>query len=210
MSSSGPDDPKESPAELLSALRHSYELLGKLLHSHHAYLLKIIGEEIDPRLNTRLGASDIVQDAYLRVLENFRRATEGIFSVGTEADLRRWLRQVGLNTLFQEHRDEGREIRDFRKDQPIETEYAPPDDAPSPSSICARKERDERVTGAVNALPEVDRILFRLRELHSWTYAALAGLLDGDETERGRVGMQRRITKIRFELERDDSLKGPI
>ena len=86
--SSGSNDSLESPAELLAALRRSYELIGMLLHSHRDYLLEIIAEEIDPRLKTRRGVSDIVQGAYLRILTDFQRGTEGIFSVGSEEDLK--------------------------------------------------------------------------------------------------------------------------
>ena len=100
-------------------------------------------------------------------------------------------------------------MRDFRKEQPIEAEVAPPDESPGPSSICARREQQELMAHAINALPEADRILLRLREWHDWTYAALAALIDGSETEKGRVRMQRRITQIRFELSRDPSLPDP-
>ena len=118
------------------ALRGSYQLLGQLLDSHRNYLLKIIREEIDPRLNRRHGVSDIVQTALLHVLENFQRATEGLFAVSTEEDLRKWLRQICLNALKQEIRDEGRELRDFRNEEPIrEGVEQPLCGGPTPSSI---------------------------------------------------------------------------
>ena len=125
-------DSEESAAELLATLRDSYQVLGQLLHSHRNYLLKIISEEIDSRLIARHGVSDIVQIAFVRVLENFQRLTGGIFSIGTEEDLRKWLRQICLNALYQEYRDEGREIRDFRKDEPIQEGFEHQDSVTEP------------------------------------------------------------------------------
>jgi DNA-directed RNA polymerase specialized sigma24 family protein len=201
-------DRRESAAELFAALRESYRLLGELLDRHRNYLLKIISEEaraIDPRLAARQGASDIVHTALTRILENFHRATEGVFAVGSEDDLRRWLRRVCLNTLAQEVRDEGRQVRDFRRDQPIPERFDGRDDGPSPSSACGLNERVELLREAVNALPESDRILLRLFLGHEWTYTGLAGLVSGEATDAGRVAMRRRLTQLQFRLGKDDS-----
>lgn len=201
------DSSPESAAELLATLRGSYQVLGQLLHSHRNYLLKIITEEIDSRLIARQGVSDIVQIAFARILENFQRQTEGIFSLATEEDLRRWLRQICLNTLYQEYRDEGRAIRDFRKDEPIQEGFEHEESVLSPSSVISQKEQEDLLVNAINGLPEADRILLRLKDLHNWTYKSLAELLDGQETDAGRVRMQRRLTQLRFELGQNDSLK---
>ncbi len=208
MPSSRSGDTGETPAQLLATLHGSYQLLGQLLDSHRNYLLKIIAEEIDPRLIRRHGVSDIVQTALLRVLENFQRATEGIFAVSTEEDLRKWLRQICLNALKQEYRDEGRQLRDFRNEEPRCEGVERPGDGPSPSSIVSEKEREAVLLGAINTLPEADRMLLRLREFHDWTYMALAALLEGEATDAGRVRMQRRLTQIRFELGEDEAIKG--
>jgi RNA polymerase sigma factor (sigma-70 family) len=208
MTSIQPEDSSpESAAELLATLRGSYQVLGQLLHSHRNYLLKIITEEIDSRLIARQGVSDIVQIAFARILENFQRQTEGIFSLATEEDLRRWLRQICLNTLYQEYRDEGRAIRDFRKDEPIQEGFEHEQSVLSPSSVISQKEQEDLLVNAINGLPEADRILLRLKDLHNWTYKSLAELLDGQETDAGRVRMQRRLTLLRFELGQSDSLK---
>jgi RNA polymerase sigma factor (sigma-70 family) len=201
------DSSHESAAELLATLRGSYQVLGQLLHSHRNYLLKIITEEIDSRLIARQGVSDIVQIAFARILENFQRQTEGIFSLATEEDLRRWLRQICLNTLYQEYRDEGRAIRDFHKDEPIQEGFEQEASVLSPSSVISQKEQEDLLVNAINGLPEADRILLRLKDLHNWTYKSLAELLDGQETDAGRVRMQRRLTQLRFELGQNDSLK---
>ncbi len=185
MSSSRSVDSCETPAQLLANLHGSYQLLGQLLDSHRNYLLKIIGEEIDPRLIRRHGVSDIVQTALLRVLENFQRATEGIFAVSTEEDLRKWLRQTCLNALKQEYRDESRELRDFRNEEPSPEGLERPGRGPSPSTIVRDQERDALLLGAINTLSEADRMLLRLKDFHDWTYTALAELVERGGDGRG-------------------------
>jgi RNA polymerase sigma factor (sigma-70 family) len=208
MSSSHSEDPVETPAQLLAALHGSHQLLGRLLDSHRNYLLKIISEELDPRLGRRQGASDIVQTALLNVIGKIHRETEGLLAVRTEDDLRRWLREISLRALRQEVRDERRELRDFRKEEPSSAEVEHPDDGPSPSRFVLEKERDEVLQAAINSLPEADRLLLRLYEFHEWTYMALAELLDGEATDSGRVRMHRRLTQCRFELGEDAAIKG--
>ncbi|MCI0458754.1 MAG: sigma-70 family RNA polymerase sigma factor, partial [Gemmataceae bacterium] len=160
----------------------------------------IMNEEMDPRLRPREGASDIVQNAFLQILENLQRGTHGIFAVNTEEEFRRWLREVGLNALSKEHRDEGREMRDFRKVQPIPERFDQPAGDPTPSSIMARQEQDLLLEQAVNALPESDRMLLRLRVLHGWKHEDLAELLDGHRSDAGRKRVQRRLTELLYQL----------
>ena len=148
-----------------------------------------------------------MQIAFVRVLENFQRLSEGIFSIGTEEDLRKWLRQICLNASTRNTAMKVARIRDFRKDEPIQPGFEQQDGAPSPSSECCQKERDDMLVNAINGLPEVDRILLRLKDSHAWSYASLAELVDGRETNAGRVRLQRRITQLRFELRQNDSLQ---
>jgi RNA polymerase sigma-70 factor (ECF subfamily) len=191
---------------LFATFQAGYQALGQLLEQHREYLLKIINEEIDQRLEPRQGASDIEQNAFLNIIANLQRSTGGIFAVSADEDLRKWLRRVCLNALYKENRDEGREQRDFRRDQPVPDGFDQQAAGPSPSSIYCQRERDELLGQAVNALPEADRMLLRLREWHDWTYAALAQLLDGDASEAGRVRVQRRLAELYFQLGED----GPI
>lgn len=195
-----PEELATPASQLFATFQAGYQALGQLLEQHRDYLLKIINEEIDHRLEPRQGASDIVQNAFLNIIANLQRATGGIFAVGADEDLRKWLRRVCLNALYKENRDEGREQRDFRRDQPVPEGFDQQAAGPSPSSIYCQRERDELLGVAVNALPEADRMLLRLREWHDWTNAALAQLLDGKESDAGRVRVQRRLAELYFRL----------
>jgi RNA polymerase sigma factor (sigma-70 family) len=202
-----PEDLGTEPDRLFLAIRAGYQALGRLLEQHRDYLLKIINEEMDPRLVPRQGTSDVVQDVFVNILKNIQGATEGFFAVSANEDLKTWLRRVGLNALKKAARDEGRERRDFRRDQAAPEGMDPPGCGPGPGSVCRQKERDALLTHAINALPEADRVLLRLHEWNEWTYTALAGLLDGEESDSGRMRVQRRLTELRFRLGDDESLQ---
>jgi RNA polymerase sigma-70 factor (ECF subfamily) len=188
---------------LLAAFRAGHQALGELLQLHRDYLLKVINEEIDPRLTARQGASDVVQNAFVNILAHVQGESGGLFAVTTNEDLRRWLRRVCLNALKKGHRDEGREQRDFRRDQSATEALDQVAGGPSPSSVLRQRERDEVVGQALNALPEADRMLLRLREWHGLSYEALAELLEGEPSAAGRMRVRRRLAALLLQLGED-------
>jgi RNA polymerase sigma factor (sigma-70 family) len=200
--------PAEQVANLFATMKAGYCALGQLLEQHRDYLLKIVSEEIDPGLVPRHGTSDVVQTTFLQVLENSLRTTNGLFAVEADEDVRRWLRRVCLNALKKEHRDEGRDVRDFRRDQAAPAGLDEPVGDRSPSSACRGRERDELLGQAVSSLPEADRLLLRLHYWHDWKQGALAELLDGVPSDAGRVKMGRRLASLILQLGEDDALQG--
>jgi RNA polymerase sigma factor (sigma-70 family) len=195
------------PDQLFIAFRDAYQTLGKLLEQHRHYLLKIIHEQIGPQLAAREGASDIVQTAFFNIIKNLQGATQGLFAVQDEQGLKNWLAKVAQNALRNEERNAGADRRDFHRDQPASTDLDQWPGGSSPSSICRGKERDELLGQAINALPEADRMLLRLSFWHNWTHLALAELLDGQESEPGRMRVQRRLKALIFDLGGDDSIQ---
>jgi RNA polymerase sigma factor (sigma-70 family) len=194
-----------SAGELFAAFKAGYQALGQLLEQHREYLLKIVNDEIDSRLVPRQGASDIVQNAFLDILENLQRH---FLAVGAEEDLPKWLRRVCANALKKEYRYESADKRDFRLDQTPPDGFDQQAGQASPSSTCGGRGRDALLGQAVNALPPQDRLLLRLREFHDWTYEALAELLDGQASDAGRMRMQRRLTQLLFRLRNDNVIRG--
>jgi RNA polymerase sigma factor (sigma-70 family) len=201
--------PDESAAQLFATFRAGYQALGQLLEQHRAYVLQIVNDEIDRRLAPRQGASDIVQNAFQNILENLQRATGGLWAVAADEDLTTWLRRVALNALYNEHRYEGQQKRDFHRDQPVSQAADAPAGDRTPSSIVSAREQHELLRQTVNDLPEADRILLRLREVHDWGYKALAELLDGQESEAGRMRVQRRLTELLLRLKETGPFKEP-
>src|SRR5581483_9500690 len=91
----------------------SAEALGRVLQACRPYLLAIAERELPAELRAKCGASDLVQDAFLKVNDEFQRF------VGTRQDeVLAWLRRVLLNHLanVREHyqstrkRQVGREV----------------------------------------------------------------------------------------------------
>jgi len=70
------------------------EALGLTLEACRKYLLWIARREIDPDLQAKSGASDLVQETFLEAHRDF-----GHFQGSTEAELLAWLRRLLLNNL---------------------------------------------------------------------------------------------------------------
>lgn len=70
------------------------QALGATLEACRHYLLWIARREIDPDLQAKGGASDLVQETFLEARRDFAQ-----FQGGTEAELLAWLRRLLLNNL---------------------------------------------------------------------------------------------------------------
>ena len=94
-------------AHLLAAARGgSHEVLGQVLNACRGYLLLIAGQELDPRLRAKGGASDVVQQTFLDAQRAFDR-----FAGDSDEELRAWLRQVlrhNLADFTRRYRDTGK------------------------------------------------------------------------------------------------------
>ena len=191
------EQPQPTDDELIEALRAGSQAVAHLLDRYHDYLLKIANEEIDPKLRGRTNPSDVVQKAHLAVVE---RLEQGILVVRDRKSLKAWLRMVIKNALHKERRDQCRDVRDVRKEQQAPEGHDPAAAGPTPSSLYRRAEREDALRLAINTLPEADRLLYRLKYVHGWRDLQLAGLLEGEETDAGRMRIQRRLAKIRHHL----------
>ncbi len=84
---------RPAPAEtLLRARAGDAAALGELLDGFRDYLLAVANRELDDDLRARLGASDLVQETFLRS----QRAFAG-FNGATDEELRAWLAQILVN-----------------------------------------------------------------------------------------------------------------
>ena len=85
---------RDPPQWLFAARQGSPEALGEALEACRAYLLVIANRELDPRLNAKGGASDLVQETFLEA----QRDLAG-FHGSSEAEWRGWLRQMLVHNL---------------------------------------------------------------------------------------------------------------
>jgi RNA polymerase sigma-70 factor (ECF subfamily) len=168
--------PERNPsvAQWLPAARAgSAEALGQLLEAYRNYLLWIATRQLDPDLKAKGGASDLVQETFLKAQQHFNQ-----FQGEGEGDLKAWLRQLLLNNvadftrMYQEtaKRRVGREA-------PLAADSTGPDlagriaaDTPSPSGQAIQKEQFRAIQEALARLPEEYRqvIVYRYQEERSF------------------------------------------
>jgi RNA polymerase sigma-70 factor (ECF subfamily) len=164
------------------------------------YLRVLAAAQLDPRLQRKLDASDLVQQTLLeahRDMEQFRGTTR--------AELAVWLRRILARNLANVVRDLGRGRRNVAREQSLEKamedsayrlEACLADAGTPPDDQAARNELLLRLSRALLTLPDPQREAVELRHLHGWTLsdiaermgrtpAAVAGLL-----HRGLSGLR--------------------
>jgi RNA polymerase sigma-70 factor (ECF subfamily) len=142
-------------ASVIDAARGgSVEAMGELAEACRAYLLLVANQEISPRLRSKIGASDIVQEALIRAQRGI-----GEFRGQAENDLLAWLRRILLNLLRNAQRDYQRaQCRSIGREEPLDAD----------DGLAVRRDlADVRPTPRTSAVADEDAMMLRL---------ALAGL----------------------------------
>ena len=164
------------------------QALSALLERHRDRLRRMVELRLDWRLQARIDASDILQDAFLEVatrLDEYLR--------GPELPLFLWLRLVvgqRLATVHRHHlgtqmRDAGREVSLYRDALPAASSAALAGQLlgrqTSPSQAAVRAEQVVRLQEALNTLDPVDREVLALRHFEQLTAAETSRVLDISE-----------------------------
>jgi RNA polymerase sigma-70 factor (ECF subfamily) len=150
------------------------EALGELLEEYRPYLRLLAERELDPRLEARVDASDIVQQTCLSV----HRAIIG-FNGDAPAQFLAWLRQIherNIRNAFRDHVRLGK--RSVAREQPqADGDREPLVDGTAHSSSPSRRlmlgEDAVRLSAALEALTEDQRIAVRLKFLEGLTLAEI-------------------------------------
>ncbi len=158
--------------------------LGALLERHRQRLRRMVALRLDQRLQGRLDASDVIQEAYLeasaRVDEYLRQPTMPFFL---------WLRFLTGQKLLELHRhhlgtqmrDAGREVSLYRGSLPeassaaLAAQLLGHDSRPSEAAI--RAERKIRLQEALNTMDPLDREVLALRHFEHLNNAEAAQVL---------------------------------
>ena len=163
--------------QLLSAARGgSLEALGEALELCRRYLLAIANRQLNPSLQAKFGASDIVQQTFLEAQRDFQR-----FHGSSLEELQAWLTHLLLHNLT----DVAREYQETDKRR-IDREVGlptgstsgvsggPATDTPSPSAHAMADEQAERIRQVLDTLPNDYRqvIVWRYQEEHSFAEIA--------------------------------------
>jgi RNA polymerase sigma-70 factor (ECF subfamily) len=158
--------------------------LDALLGRHRDRLRRMVEIRLDTRLQARLDASDVVQDAYVEVAQRLDE-----YLRDPKLPLFLWLRLVVGERLLKLHRhhlgtqmrDAGREVSLFRGALPAASSAALAAQLlgkhTSPTQAVVRAERLLRLQEALNTLDPVDREILSLRHFEELTAAEAAEVL---------------------------------
>jgi RNA polymerase sigma-70 factor (ECF subfamily) len=195
----------EALARWLPAARAgSPEALGHLLEACRGYLLLVAQRELDPELQAKGGASDLVQETALDALRDFAH-----FSGNTEAELLAWLRQLLLHNLIdfaRLYRETGK--RQVGREVPLEGGGS--SDAPgaaaradilSPSGEAMAHEQAEALERALERLPEEYRRVLTLRYLEDRSFEEIGPLMQRSANAARKL-WTRAVERLQQELER--------
>ena len=189
------DNNSRETVDLLERARAGdQQALNDIFSRHRERLRRVVDMRLDMRLQARIDASDVIQDAYLEVatrLEEYLR--------DPKLPLFLWLRLVvgeRLTTLHRQHlgtqmRDAGREVSLYRQALPAASSAALAAQLlgkhTSPTQAAIRAERMLRLQEALNTIDPMDREVLTLRHFEHLTRAETARVLGiGEEAAAKR------------------------
>jgi RNA polymerase sigma-70 factor (ECF subfamily) len=155
------------------------QALGQLLESHRGYLTVLARVQIGRRLQGKVDAADVVQDAFLGAYRDFEQ-----FRGTSEKEFIAWLRQVLAFVLANLVRHyQGTQRRDVRLERQLAVELDQSShaldrglvaDQSSPSQQAVRREQSVLLAEALARLPDDWRDLLILRHLEGLTFPEVA------------------------------------
>jgi len=166
---------------------------GTVLQRHEDKLRRMIGFRMDPRLQGRIDASDVVQEVYLAA---FRSLTDYMRQPAMPFFL--WLRGIAGNKLLELHRHHlGTSMRDARREVSLYRGSLPATTSAAlaahllgrlsrPSEAAVRVEMKIRLQEALNQIDPVDREVLALRHFEHLTNAEAAEVLGIKEAAAGK------------------------
>ena len=155
--------------------------VGRLLNEYRDYLLLIANQQLDRKIQGKVGGSDIVQESMLAAQQGFNR-----FEGDTPEQLMAWLRQILLHDVY----ETGRRFRGTAKRQ-VDREVSVPhgstagspivDPQNTPKTDALIQEEAQRLRKAMQELPVDYRQVLEMRNWEQLTFADIGRRLDRSE-----------------------------
>lgn len=155
-----------------------FGVLGSLLTEHAPGLLAMVRRRMDPALAARIGAEDVLQDAFLLARTRWRAYQEQPRMTPFA-----WLYRLTLDCLIEAWRRENRPLRQLKRDLPWPAESALQlglglcASGTSPSKALARKEVRARIHLALEALRPRDREVLWMRHFDQLSFQEIGQVL---------------------------------
>ena len=154
---------------------------GNEFEKYRDYLLQVARFQLDPRLQRKIDASDLVQQTLM-----VAHAKEAQFRGSGEEERLAWLKKMLANNLLDAVRALRREKRDIRREvsiDPVEKSSMRISDwlaveQSSPSQKMVRHDEAIRLSDALNQLPDPQREAITLKHWHGWTLKDIADHMD--------------------------------
>lgn len=145
------------------------EKVSRLLERYRNYMKVLVRAEMSPALQTRIDASDIVQETLFELHRSFDQ-----FRGSTEQELLAWLRRSLIRNLLDQVKRERAARRDFRREQRLEASERSGvnmldhlcANVSTPSQQFSRAEQSVRVANALASLSPDYRDVILLRNIH--------------------------------------------
>jgi RNA polymerase sigma-70 factor (ECF subfamily) len=166
-------------------MAHQPQDPGQALGSFRDYLCLLARLQIDPRLRSKLDASDVVQQTLLVAFEKL-----GQYRGASDQEMAGWLRQILANELAQALRKYGRAKRNVALECSLQAaldqssarlEALLGAEQPSPCDLALRHEQLLHLASALARLPDDQRKAVEMRHLQGCSLAEIA-------REMGRTG----------------------
>lgn len=195
--------PNEPEDWLLAARAGSREAIGQALESCRRYLLQIAREELDPALQAKGGASDLVQETFLEAQRDFAR-----FHGSSEKELRVWLRHLLLHhVLMFARRYRSTQKRGLERETPLDVVFgsaggnavaAAPHDTPSCHAMA--NEEAESIRRALARLPDDYRQIIVWRYQENRSFEEISRCLNRSPNATSKL-WARALERLQHELE---------
>jgi RNA polymerase sigma-70 factor (ECF subfamily) len=185
--------------------------MGKILEPYRDFLLGTADRDLADDLQAKHGASDLVQETFLEAVRGFAR-----FEGRSPDELQRWLKAIlgfRLIDFARRYRHGGkRQIgREVPLEGPLGSDVGPPEPAArdkTPRSNAIAQEEALHLWIALEAMPERDSLLLRMRDQEGLPFAEIGSRL-GLSADAARKAWLRALRQLRQRLNPQGSSNVP-
>jgi RNA polymerase sigma-70 factor (ECF subfamily) len=194
----------DAAARLNAARAGSGEALGQALEACRGYLLFIAQKELDADLRAKGGASDLVQETFLKAHRHFGR-----FHGSSEEELLAWLRRMLLNNLADfrrlyltaDKRRSTQEVNLESQDSSFEPGGGLAVKEPSPSKAAMNEEKAVALQEVIDAMPEDYTQVLRLRHQEEQSFEQIGAQMNRSANAARKL-WARAVERLREDWER--------